>query len=119
MPSGAILTGSAKRSTNSGVAADFKPRLPLKRRTRRELSLSSPAIERSASLRLVSAVPGAGKLLLLPTVAKTLQTVYHLFNTKAHKYEPLASNERLKWETYYATDQKELSDWPQGLQVVD
>jgi hypothetical protein len=64
-------------------------------------------------------VPGAGKLLLLPTVAKTLQNVYHLFNTKAHKYKPLAPEERLKWEAYYAADQKELSHWLQGLQVID
>jgi hypothetical protein len=32
---------------------------------------------------------------------------------------PLAPEERLKWEAYYATDQKELSDCLQSLQVVD
>jgi len=102
------------------VAADFKPRLPPEAknaaRAPRFLLLQSSAQRLYAWL---SAVPGAGKLLLLPTVAKTLQAVYHLFNTKAHKYEPLAPEERLKWEAYYAADQKELSDWLQGLQVVD
>jgi hypothetical protein len=52
-------------------------------------------------------------------VARTLQNVYHRINTKARKYEPLAAEERLKWEGYYASDQKELSDQLRGLYVVD
>jgi len=33
------------------------------------------------------------------TVAKTFP-IYHLFNTKVRKYEPLALEERLRWEAY-------------------
>jgi predicted restriction endonuclease len=52
-------------------------------------------------------------------VAKTLQSAYHRLNTKARKYEPLSPQERLKWEAYYAADQKELSDLLQALQVIE
>ncbi|MGH8093126.1 MAG: sulfotransferase domain-containing protein [Chthoniobacterales bacterium] len=66
----------------------------------------------------VSALPGVGKVLKSPTVAKSLQDLYHRFNSKAQKYEPLASNDRLKWEEYYAADQKALADQLENLQVV-
>ena len=48
-----------------------------------------------------------------------LQAVYHQLNTKARKYEPLAPEERLKWEAYYAADQEELSQLLRNLQVID
>ncbi len=102
------------------VAADFRPRLPPEAKNAARAP-RFPLLQ-SCAQRLyarLSAMPRAGKLLLSPTVAKTLQTVYHLFNTKARKYEPLAPEERLKWEAYYAMDQNELTDWLQGLQVVD
>ena len=67
----------------------------------------------------LSALPGADKVLKSPVVAKTLQSAYHRLNTKARKYEPLSPQERLKWEAYYAPDQKELSDLLQGLQVIE
>lgn len=41
------------------------------------------------------------------------------FNSQAQKYEPLAPNERQKWEAYYAADQEELSQLLRGLQVID
>ena len=67
----------------------------------------------------ISALPGVGKILKSPAVAKTLQSVYHRFNSKAQKYESLTPNDRLKWEAYYAADQEELSDLLQGLQVIE
>jgi murein tripeptide amidase MpaA len=48
-----------------------------------------------------------------------LQSVYHQLNTTARKYEPLAPEERLKWEAYYAADQDELSQMLRNLQVVE
>ncbi|HEY1581477.1 MAG TPA: sulfotransferase domain-containing protein [Chthoniobacterales bacterium] len=66
----------------------------------------------------VSTVPGVGKVLKSPAVAKTLQSVYHRFNSTARKYQPLAPNEREKWEQYYAADQAELAKLLQGLQVI-
>jgi hypothetical protein len=48
-----------------------------------------------------------------------LQDTYHLLNTKARKYEPLAPEERLKWEAYYAADQEELARLLRTVQVVD
>jgi len=48
-----------------------------------------------------------------------LQDTYHRLNTKARKYEPLAPDERLKWEAYYAPDQEDLSQLLRSLQVID
>jgi hypothetical protein len=102
------------------VAADFKPQLSQEGKNAARAP-RFPLLQSSAQ-RLyggLSALPGAGKVLKSPVVAKTLQSVYHRFNTKARKYEPLSLQERLKWEAYYAVDQKELSDLLQALQVID
>jgi Sulfotransferase domain len=68
---------------------------------------------------VVSSLPGVGKILKSPTVAKTLQSVYHRFNSKAQKYKPLTPNGRQKWEAYYAADQEELAQLLRRLQVID
>ncbi len=54
-----------------------------------------------------------------PVVAKTLQSTYHRFNSRAQKYAPLTAEEQRKWEAYYAADQAELSGLLQSLRVVD
>lgn len=66
----------------------------------------------------ISALPGAGRVLKSPAVAKTLQSVYHRLNSKARKYEPLSPEERNRWGSYYAADQKKLAELLQGLHVV-
>lgn len=66
----------------------------------------------------VSALPGVGKALKSPAIARTLQSVYHRFNSTARKYEPLAPEERQRWEAYYAADQAELARMLQGLQAI-
>ncbi len=61
-----------------GVAADFEPRLPPEAKNPARAP-RFPLLQSSAQ-RLyarLSAAPRAGKLLLSPTVAKTLRTVYH------------------------------------------
>jgi hypothetical protein len=101
------------------VTADFKPQLEAGKNAARAPRF--PLVQ-SGAQRLysaISALPGADKILKSPVVAKTLQSVYHRLNTKARKYEPLPLQERLKWEAYYATDQKELSSLLQGLQVIE
>ena len=103
-----------------GVAADFKPqrsqqgqnparapRFPLLQSSTRHL------------YGVLSALPGAEKVLKSPLVAKALQSAYHGINTKARKYEPLSPQKRLKWEAYYAADQKDLSDLLRALRVVE
>jgi len=103
-----------------GVAADFKPQLSQEGKNAARAP-RFPLIQSSAQ-RLygaLSALPGAGKLLKSPSVARTLQSVYHRFNTKARKYEPLSVQERLKWEAYYTADQKELSELLNALQVIE
>jgi hypothetical protein len=67
----------------------------------------------------ISALPGVGKILKSPVVAKTLQSAYHRLNSRAQKYEPLTPEARRKWEAYYAADQAELSQLLRSLQVVD
>jgi len=67
----------------------------------------------------VCALPGVGKILKSPAVAKSLESVYHRFNSKAQKYQPLTAEERAKWEAYYAADQEELSKLLVNLQVID
>lgn len=100
------------------VAADCKPQLESGKNEARAPRF--PVLQ-SGAQRLydgISAFPGVGKILKSPAVAKTLQSVYHRFNSKAQKYEPLATNERLKWEAYYASDQEELSHLLQDLEVI-
>jgi len=102
-----------------GVAADFRPQAEAGKNPARAPRFP---ILQSGAQRLyagISAIPGVGKLLKSPAIAKTLQDTYHLLNTKARKYEPLAPKERLKWEAYYAADQKELSRLLRSLQVID
>jgi len=66
----------------------------------------------------VSGLPGVGKVLKSPLVAKTLQSAYHRLNSRARKYEPLAPEERARWEAYYAADQEELVGQLSNLQVI-
>ena len=101
------------------VAADFKPQLEAEKNPARAPRF--PLLQ-SGAQRLyagISALPGVGKVLRSPAVAKMLQDTYHRLNTTARKYEPLAPEERLKWEAYYAADQEELSGRLRGLQVID
>jgi hypothetical protein len=101
------------------VAADFKPQEEAGKNAARAPRF--PFLQSSAQ-RLyggVSTLPGVGKLLRSPAVARTLQSAYHRLNTKSRKYEPLAPEERLKWESYYATDQEELSHLLRDLQVIE
>lgn len=102
-----------------GVDPDFKPQL---QKGKNEARAPRFPLLQSGAQRVyegVSALPGVGKLLKSPVVAKTLQDVYHRFNSKAQKYEPLTPEARRKWEAYYAADQAELSRQLQGLQVID
>jgi hypothetical protein len=101
------------------VAADFKPQLKAGKNPARTPRF--PLLQ-SGAQRLysgISALPGIGKLLKSPAVAKMLQDTYHRLNTRARKYEPLAPEDRLKWEAYYAADQEELSHLLRTLQVID
>jgi hypothetical protein len=100
------------------VAADFKPKLEAKKNPAR--SARFPLLQSSAQ-RLysgISGIPGLGKLLKSPAIAKLLQDMYHRVNTSARKYEPLAPEERSKWEEYYAADQEELSQVLRNVQVI-
>lgn len=101
------------------VAADFRPQLEAGKNAARAPRF--PLLQSSAQ-RLyggISTLPGIGKLLKSPVVAKTLQSTYHRLNTKARKYEPLSPQEQLQWQSYYAADQKELSDLLKSLQVIE
>jgi hypothetical protein len=101
------------------VAADFKPQEEAGKNAARAPRF--PFLQSSAQ-RLyggVSTLPGVGKLLRSPAVARTLQSAYHRLNTKSRKYEPLAPEEHLKWKSYYAADQEELSHLLRDLQVIE
>ena len=101
------------------VASDFKPQLEATKNAAR--APRSPLLQ-SGAQRLyggVSALPGVGKLLKSPAVARTLQNAYHRFNSTARKYEPLAPETRRKWEAYYAPDQEELSLLLRTVQVIE
>jgi hypothetical protein len=101
------------------VAGDFKPQLEAETNAARAPRF---ALLQSTAQHLyggISTLPGVGKLLKSPAVAKALQSAYHRFNSKTRKYQPLAQEERLNWESYYAADQEELSRLLPGLQVVD
>jgi Sulfotransferase domain len=102
-----------------GVDADFKPQVEAGKNEARAPRF--PALQ-SVAQRVyggISAVPGVDKLLKSPVIAKLLQDAYHRLNSKARKYEPLAPEERLKWQAYYAADQEELSRLLRSLQVID
>ena len=102
-----------------GVASDFKPTLDTGKNAARAPRF--PLLQSSAQrvFEGVSALPGVGKVLKSPVVAKTLQSAYHRLNSRAQKYEQLAPEERRKWEEYYAADQEELSKLLGNLQVID
>ena len=101
------------------VAADFKPQLEAGKNPARAPRF--PILQSSAQrlYAAISAVPGVDKLLKSPAVAKMLQDAYHRLNTRAREYEPLAPEERLKWEAYYAADQEKLSHVLRSLRVID
>ena len=101
------------------VTADFKPQFEAEKNPARAPRFP---ILQSAAQRFysgISALPAVGKLLRSPGLAKMLQDIYHRLNTNIQKYEPLAPEERVKWEAYYAADQEELSQLLQDLQVID
>jgi hypothetical protein len=101
------------------VATDFTPRIEAGKNPARAPRFP---ILQSVAQRLysgISGLPGVGKLLRSPPVAKMLQDAYHRLNTKSRKYEPLSPEARLKWEAYYAADQEELSQLLRNLQVID
>ena len=101
------------------VAADFKPTLEAGKNPARTPRF--PLLQ-SGAQRLysgISALPAIGKLLRSPALAKMLQDIYHRLNTNIQKYEPLAPEERVKWEAYYAADQEELSQLLRSVQVID
>ena len=103
-----------------GVAADFKPQFSQQKKNAAR-GPRFPLLQSSAQrlYGVLSALPGADKVLKSSVVAKTLQSAFHGLNTKARKYEPLSPQERLKWEAYYAVDQKSLSDLLRELPVVE
>jgi len=100
------------------VNPDFKPQLQKGQNAARAPRF--PLLQSTAQrvYSSVSALPGVGKVLKSPAVAKSLESVYHRFNSKAQKYEPLAPEKRAKWEAYYAADQEELAKLLQRLQVI-
>jgi len=100
------------------VAADFKPQLEAGKNPARAAGF--PVLQSGAQrlFAAISGIPGVDKLLKSPAIAKILQDAYHLLNTKARKYEPLAAEERRKWEAFYAADQEELSRLLRSLQVI-
>ncbi len=100
------------------VDSSFKPQLEKGQNAARAPRF--PLLQSSAQKIYggVSALPGVGKLLKSPAVAKSLESVYHRFNSKAQKYEPLSADERAKWEAYYAADQEELAQQLQNLRVI-
>ena len=82
--------------------------------------LAFPSFNLAPSVSTVegSPLPGPGKLLESPAVAKTLQIAYHQLNSKTQKYEQPTQEERRKWEEYYAADQEELSKLLGNLQSL-
>jgi hypothetical protein len=102
-----------------GVADDFKPQLSEEGKNAARAP-RFPLLQSSAQRAYegISALPGVGKVLKSPAVAKGLQSVYHRLNSKAQKYQPLTPGEKQAWEAYYADDQKELSRLLEGLEVI-
>jgi hypothetical protein len=101
------------------VAANFKPQLEAGKNPARapRFPLLQSGAQRFYSG--ISALPGIGKLLKSPAIAKMLQDIYHRLNTKAREYEPPTPKERLKWEAYYAADQEELSRLLRNVHVIE
>jgi hypothetical protein len=101
------------------VTADFKPQLETGKNPARAPRF--PLLQSGAQhlYAAISALPGVRKFVKSPAVAKMLQDAYHRLNTRTRKYEPLAPEERVKWEAYYASDQEELSDLLRNLQIID
>jgi hypothetical protein len=100
------------------VDSDFKPQLDTGKNAARapRFPLLQSGAQRIYSS--VSTLPGVGKVLKSPVVAKSLESVYHRFNSKAQKYATLVPNERKKWEAYYAADQAELARMLRDLRVI-
>ena len=101
------------------VTSDFRPNLEAGKNAARAPRF--PLLQ-SVAQRVyegVSVLPGVGKVLKSPVVAKTLQSAYHRLNSRAQKYEQLAPEKRRKWEEYYAADQEELSKLLVHLQVIE
>ena len=101
------------------VTADFKPQIEV---GKNEARAARFPILQTASHRLyagVSKIPGFNRFLRSPPVARMLQNTYHRINSKARKYEPLAPEDRAKWESYYSADQEELFRLLQNVQVID
>jgi len=101
------------------VDPDFKPQLEKGQNAARAPRF--PLLQSSAQRVYsgVSAMPGVGKVLRSPVVAKTLQSAYHRLNSRSQRYEQLAPEERHKWEEYYAADQEELSKLLVNLRVIE
>jgi hypothetical protein len=100
------------------VDPDFKPQLDSGKNAARAARF--PLLQSGAQrvYSSISALPGVGKVLKSPVVARSLESVYHRFNSKAQKYEPLTPEQRAKWEAYYAPDQGELRRMLDRLQVI-
>jgi hypothetical protein len=102
------------------VDPDFKPQLSEKGKNAARAP-RFPLIQSAAQglYNGVSALPVVGKAMKSSVVAKTLQGVYHRLNSKDQKYETLSSEDRAKWEKYYAADQEELRSLLQTVEVVE
>src|SRR5438876_302915 len=82
-----------------GVAADFKPQLSQQGKNPARaprFPLLQSSVQRLYAV--LSALPGADKVLKSPVIVKTLQSAYHGLNTKAREYEPLSPQKRLNSE---------------------
>ncbi|MGI8432635.1 MAG: sulfotransferase domain-containing protein [Chthoniobacterales bacterium] len=101
-----------------GVAPDFTPQIESGKNAARAPRF--PLLQSGAQRAYegVSKIPGVGTVLKSPAVAKTLQSVYHRFNSKAQKYQALTPAERAQWEAYYAVDQAALVRKLAGLRVI-
>lgn len=102
-----------------GVTPDFQPALAQEGQNAARAP-RFPLLQAGAQRfhETLSKLPVTGKVLKSALVARTLQGVYHRFNTKAQKYEALSPAEKQKWESYYAEDQRELATMLPSLQVI-
>ncbi len=101
------------------VAKDFTPQIDSGKNAARAPRF--PILQAGAQrvYEGVSQIPGVGTVLKSPAVAKTLQSVYHRFNSKAQKYQALTPGDRAKWEAYYAADQAALARQLATLRVIN
>ena len=101
-----------------GVAKDFTPQIESGKTAARAPRF--PLLQASAQRAYegVSKIPGVGTVVKSPAVARTLQSVYHRFNSKPQKYQALTPAERAKWEAYYAADQAALVQQLARLRVI-